>query len=203
MDLDGLQLNIPAKVSKSRRDQSIPLRADLAESLPRLKGAAAPADPVFPRWAYPTHKTFQADLAAAKIPKVDADGVHVDFHSLRVGMVSALAAAGVHPREAQILARHADVKLTLSTYSDPRLLNVRGALARLAVPADRLSRGLSHSPDVPVPLLAATGTDRAPAARAQTAPEGGAGGQGPAKKVAPRPGLEPGTYGLTVRRSTS
>ena len=42
-----------------------------------------------------------------------------------------LAASGVHPKIAQTLMRHSDIRLTLGTYTDPKLLDVAGALTAL------------------------------------------------------------------------
>jgi hypothetical protein len=42
-----------------------------------------------------------------------------------------LSAAGVSPRTAQALMRHSDIKLTMATYTDERLLNSAGAVALL------------------------------------------------------------------------
>lgn len=47
----------------------------------------------------------------------DSAGRFADFHSARHGFITHLAAAGVHPKVAQSLARHSDINLTLSRYS--------------------------------------------------------------------------------------
>jgi hypothetical protein len=39
-----------------------------------------------------------------------------------------LSKGGVAPRTAQAALRHADIQLTLNVYTDPALLDVRGAL---------------------------------------------------------------------------
>jgi hypothetical protein len=49
-----------------------------------------------------------------------------------VTFISGLAAAGVHPREAQALARHSDIKLTMQTYTDVRLLDLHRAVESAA-----------------------------------------------------------------------
>ncbi len=41
----------------------------------------------------------------------------VDFHSLRNRFISWLMEAGANPKEAQVLARHSDVRLTMNTYA--------------------------------------------------------------------------------------
>ncbi len=47
----------------------------------------------------------------------DDSGRVLDFHSFRHTFVSRIAGAGVHPKQAQDLARHSDINLTLTRYS--------------------------------------------------------------------------------------
>jgi integrase len=75
-----------------------------------------------------------ADLACAGLDGEDEQGRIVDFHSLRTTMISRLSAAGVHPRTAQALARHSKIELTMATYTDVRLLDLRGAVEAAAAP---------------------------------------------------------------------
>lgn len=97
----------------------------------RVEAAGFPVggrDRVFPgRW-FPTHGTFGADLAAARLDGEDQEGRVLDFHSFRVRFITRLSQAGVHPRTAQALARHSKLELTMRTYTDVRLLDLRGAL---------------------------------------------------------------------------
>ena len=48
---------------------------------------------------------------------VDSQGKYADFHGLRHTFVTNLACANVSPKMAQTLARHSDIKLTMSIYS--------------------------------------------------------------------------------------
>ena len=48
---------------------------------------------------------------------VDAKGQIVEFHALRHTFISNLAAGGVHPKTAQVLARHSTITLTMDRYS--------------------------------------------------------------------------------------
>ncbi len=57
------------------------------------------------------------DLESAGIPYADASDDIVDFHALRHQFISNLAAAGVHPKTAQELARHSDIKLTMNRHT--------------------------------------------------------------------------------------
>ena len=92
------------------------------------------------------------NLAAAGIPKRDDRGRTVDVHALRHTFATHLVAAGVAPRTAQAALRHSSLELTMQHYTDPRLLDVAGALA--ALPA--LPTALA-----PLEAARATGTDDA------------------------------------------
>jgi Phage integrase family len=74
---------------------------------------------------------LRIDLAAAEIPYQDEAGRVFDFHSLRHQFVSNLALAGVHPKEAQALARHSTISLTMDRYTHLGILDLTAALERL------------------------------------------------------------------------
>jgi integrase len=71
------------------------------------------------------------DLQAAGIPYMEDAGRYFDFHSLRKQFITGLVRGGVSSRVAQELARHSDIRLTMETYTDARLLDVAGALDQL------------------------------------------------------------------------
>jgi integrase len=97
-------------------------------------------------------RILDRDLAAAGIPKRDDRGRTVDVHALRHTFATHLVAAGVAPRTAQAALRHSTLELTMQHYTDPRLLDVAGALAALpALP----------TASVPPESARATGTDDA------------------------------------------
>jgi hypothetical protein len=56
------------------------------------------------------------------------DGRVLDFHSLRYTFVTRLAQAGVHPRTAQALARHAKIETTMQIYTDLDHLDLHAAV---------------------------------------------------------------------------
>jgi hypothetical protein len=64
-----------------------------------------------------TSAMIQEDLEAAGIAHKDETGRFIDFHSLRHTTGTLLAAAGVHPRTAQNLLRHSDIRLTMGIYT--------------------------------------------------------------------------------------
>jgi integrase len=95
------------------------VRADLAASR-TVWLLTAPTDDLRAEWGKTSFLTDQ-----------DEAGAVVDFHALRHTYVSSLAAAGVHPKIAQQLARHSDINLTMNTYSHVRGVDVAAALDHL------------------------------------------------------------------------
>ena len=74
-----------------------------------------------------------------KIDKRDERGRTVDIHALRHTFGTLLSKGGVAPRTAQAAMRHSDINLTMGTYTDPKLLDVAGAMD--ALPALPLGDG--------------------------------------------------------------
>ena len=82
-------------------------------------------------------RILNRDLKAAGIPKVDDRGRSLDVHALRHTFGTLLSKGGVAPRTAQAAMRHSHIDLTMNVYTDPRLLDVEGALEVLpALPLD-------------------------------------------------------------------
>jgi len=155
-------LVLEAGDAKNRQRAEIPLRSDLASDLAQLiaakresltgqYGAAdgvlsiksartiqLPSDTkLFPSVSSELIKVFDRDLAAASIEKSDDRGRTVDVHALRHTYGSLLSAGGVAPRTAQAAMRHSSIDLTMNVYTDPRVLDVAGALDSLpALPLD-------------------------------------------------------------------
>lgn len=82
--------------------------------------------------------------------KTDDRGRAVDIHALRHTFGTHLCRAGIPLRTAQAEIRHSDPSLTANAYTDPRLLDVAGAvekLTALGAPAKNFQRGdLAGSP---------------------------------------------------------
>jgi len=134
---------------KNRQGSNIPLRADLANELAswlaeRLDGLRAVArrkhDPIparlpasTPLLNVPTGlaRILDRDLAVAGIPKRDERNRVFDVHALRVTFGTHLCAAGVPLRTAQAAMRHSKPELTANIYTDPKLLDVAGAINKL------------------------------------------------------------------------
>ena len=111
-------VTIAAKSAKNRKAASLPLRADMAVKLAAFTATKLPTAAVFARLdKFNAARIVRIDLKAAGIPYTDESGNVFDFHALRHQFISNLAAAGVHPKTAQELARHSDIKLTMSRYT--------------------------------------------------------------------------------------
>ena len=93
------------------------------------------------------------DLKAAGIPKKDERGRVVDLHAMRMTLATMLNNAGVAPRTAQEIMRHSDIRLTMATYTDAKLLNVTGALDSLPTLSPNEPTDNEHE------VMRATGTD--------------------------------------------
>ncbi len=134
---------------KNRQGSNIPLRADVATELSwwlgerlgelqkqaRKSGKPIPArlPASTPLFHIPSGLTriLDRDLAAAGIPKRDERNRVVDVHALRVTFGTHLCAAGVPLRTAQAAMRHSKPELTANIYTDPKLLDVAGAIDEL------------------------------------------------------------------------
>jgi integrase len=151
LDLDG---QVPYAVldaadEKNRKGSSIPLRPDLTaelavwinERLDDLQEEARAARRPIPARLPPSTslfnvpsgltRIFDRDLDAAGIPKRDERNRVVDIHALRVTFGTHLCAAGVPLRTAQAAMRHSKPELTANVYTDPKLLDVAGAINAL------------------------------------------------------------------------
>ena len=153
--------SLDAADEKNREGNGIALRDDLAadlrdwlaDKLRRLQaealrtGAPIPArlPPDTPLFDVPSQlvKILDRDLVAAgiarrvkvngkwTIDKRDDRGRSLDVHALRTTFGTLLSKGGVAPRTAQAAMRHSDIRLTMGVYTDPKLLDVRGALDAL------------------------------------------------------------------------
>lgn len=115
VDLDSRAIRIPAKNAKNRRAAIIPIPVTLLVWLRRWIARISYARRLFPR-GVPTVRTLYADMQAAGVARVTADG-RLDFHSLRYGYATALLRRGVPPQHASELMRHSDPRLTSRIYA--------------------------------------------------------------------------------------
>ena len=124
-----------------REDLATEIRAWLAEKLTVLQEQARrdrrpipeslPLDT--PLFTVPAGllRILNRDLKAAGIAKQDERGRTLDVHALRTTFGTLLSKGGVAPRTAQAAMRHSDIRLTMNVYTDPKLLDVAGALDTL------------------------------------------------------------------------
>jgi len=134
---------------KNRKGTQIPLRTDLADDIRRwlaekLKELQAnyrdrgeplpvrlPSDTLVFTVPSGLLRILNRDLAFAGIPKVDERGWTIDVYALRHTFGTHLSIAGVAPRTAQSAMRHSNIDLTMNLYTDPKLLDVHGAVESL------------------------------------------------------------------------
>jgi integrase/recombinase XerD len=130
IDFETATMTVEAAYSKHRRQDVLPLHPDFLERL-RPWLASKPAGlRLWPgKWASGRHaaKMLARDMTTAGLSCRGEDGVS-DFHSLRVVFISRLVRAGVRPKEAQALARHSTITLTMDRYAKLHLHDVRAAL---------------------------------------------------------------------------
>lgn len=138
LDADQATVALPAKLTKNRKAARQPLPPGVAAQLRTYLRDRPIGSPVWPgSWREKPVKVLRGDLAAAGVPYVvtTPEGPrYADFHALRHSFVSALAAAGVGPKELQTLARHGDPRLTLGVYAHARPEALGAAVARLRLP---------------------------------------------------------------------
>jgi integrase len=129
-------VTVGAAYSKRRRTDVQPLRSDVADLMRRYLRGKPRRQPLWPgSWKDAAAELVRHDLAAAGIPYVDEDGAVFDFHALRGQFITMLAKNGVHPKVAQVLARHSTIGLTMDRYTDAGVLDLAGALdAMPAIP---------------------------------------------------------------------
>jgi integrase len=170
LDVSVPFISLDAADEKSREGNDVPLREDLANDLrdwlsakmKRLQAEAlergepiptcSPADTSIFTVPNGLRYILNRDLKLAGIPKRDERGRVLDVHALRTTFGTLLSKGGVSPRTAQAAMRHSDIKLTMQVYTDPKLLDVAGALGALpALPLDGERSGCE--------AMRATGTD--------------------------------------------
>jgi integrase len=172
LHLDGLTPSavLDAADEKNREGNTIALRADLAadlrewlaDKLDRIQSEArrlgrpipAKLPPDTPLFIVPAGllRILNRDLRMAGIAKRDDRDRVLDVHALRHTFGTLLSKGGVAPRTAQAAMRHSKIDLTMNVYTDPRLLDVVGALD--ALPSLPLSAPAEGKESV-----RATGTD--------------------------------------------
>jgi integrase len=152
LDGDAPAVVLPARFTKNKKRARQPVPPGLAAQLREFLAGRPKGRLVWPgSWSDKPVKLLRHDLDRAGVPYCVAtiDGPrYADFHALRHTYLSALAAAGVGPKELQELARHSDPQLTLGVYTHARPEALGEAVARLPLPGSGQANplaGLSRS----------------------------------------------------------
>jgi site-specific recombinase XerD len=167
---------VQAGYSKNRKEAAQPLASDLAVAIADYVADMPKDGRVWPgTWTEKAANMLRADLAAARLAWLkeaktpeeqeqrkastflayrDEEGRCADFHSLRHSFITSLTSGGVHPKVAQVLARHSSITLTLDRYSHLGMVDVEGALDVLPRLPVALANGSAE--------MKATGTDDSP-----------------------------------------
>ncbi len=157
LDAEPPTVTVAAAYAKNRRADTLPIRLELANALRTHFAGRHTDDPAF---AVPpsknTAKMLRRDLADARTAWIedartpderreraessflqyrDAAGRVCDFHALRHSFVTALVQGGANPKDAQQLARHSTITLTMDRYTTMR-------------PVGELSTALAALPDL-------------------------------------------------------
>ena len=158
LDADPPTVTVEAAYSKHRRRDVVPLHPSLVAELRPWLASRAADGPLWPgKWAKHGEGVdmIRRDLAVARaawivevvgqaeevarrersdfLTHIDSAGRVADFHALRHRFVTGLVNAGVAPKDAQALARHSTITLTMDRYSHVELKDTAAAVARLPV----------------------------------------------------------------------
>ncbi len=131
LEHDPPTIVVRAAYSKRRREDTQPIRLDLARVLRPWLAGLDPEDPVWGTLPDCLAQVVAVDLRAAGISHTDAEGRVLDFHAFRHTFITRVVASGVSPKVAQSLARHSDINLTMNRYAHVRLADEARALEAL------------------------------------------------------------------------
>ncbi len=114
---DAPAILLAAADDKARRGAEQPLPPAIVSELQRYLAGKKPGEKVWPSsWPEKAWKMVREDLQAAGIAHKTSEGCF-DFHGWRHTYISLLAATGLQPKMVQDLARHTDIRLTMSRYA--------------------------------------------------------------------------------------
>ncbi len=128
-------VTVEAAYSKRRRCDVQPLPTFLTKELVLWLETRLPRALLWPgTWRERAAEMLRRDLKAAGIDATDDTGRIIDFHALRHAYITDLAQSGIHPAEAQALARHSTIALTIDRYTHVRRVDLGHALEKLTPP---------------------------------------------------------------------
>jgi hypothetical protein len=153
---DGPIVTVEASYSKRRRRDELPLHPELARLVAEYIGDRPADAQVWPGMSKSfSAKMLRRDLEEARalwIKEAEQDpeeqkrreqssfllyqdhaGLFFDFHATRGQFITELARQGVHPKTAQLLARHSTINLTMNTYTHLDKVDLQAAVDSLPV----------------------------------------------------------------------
>ncbi len=132
---DPPTVRLAAVDTKNRQGANQPLPQPTADLLASYLGSKPVGQPIWPgTWGTRGTDTLKLDLKAAGIPYSvqGPDGPEFfDFHAQRATDITMLVQSGVTVKEAQVLARHSDPRLTLNVYTKLQMGDLAAAADRL------------------------------------------------------------------------
>jgi integrase len=131
-NLDRARVHLDAAHAKNRQDVDQPIPAELVNYMHTYLHGKDPEALIWPDRSIQTAVLIKHDLTAAHVAYC-IDGKYADFHALRHTYITHMG-KNAAPRVTQLLARHADIKLTLGVYTDSRENEMREAVAAMQMP---------------------------------------------------------------------
>lgn len=128
---DTATITIKAEDAKNRKNDTLPLRPDLASDLKAHMALFLPNAKAFPGMGNRGAKMLQVDLKATSVPYIDKYGRYGDFHAFRQTYGTLGAKAGILLATMQKLMRHSDPKLTANLYTHILVNDKAEELAKL------------------------------------------------------------------------
>ncbi len=145
---DGPIVTVAATATKNKKAAVLPLTTSLAGAIRSVLAVCAARERVWGTIPGNMAPVIAEDLRAAEIAPVNAEGQRVDFHALRHTFITRLVRSGVDPKQAQELARHSDIRLTMERYTHAGLDESRRALDRVPeVPMIDTPQRVEHGPE--------------------------------------------------------
>ena len=115
-DFHACTVTVLGNKTKNKQDCVVPLRKDTAAEIKEYCTTFMPGAKLF-KIPDKSSDMIAEDLEAAGIDYVDLAGRFADFHALRHCCGTRLANAKVHPKTAQEIMRHSDIRLTMDYYT--------------------------------------------------------------------------------------
>jgi len=156
---------IRAHRSKNRKEQALPIFARVANFLHEIQPEEFDSSTSVLGYKIPASQQFRRDLEKLGIQYRTEIG-DLDFHSLRHTFGTWLVTSGVDLKEAQILMRHSDIRMTADRYTDVTRIPV----ARTIRDLDKLHADKTCAP-ICAPLVQPT-TENAGQPRTETGDSG-------------------------------